>query len=348
MRPMIELRCFDPVAASAAEWACYHAFRRAQAEQDDPGEPVPADADFEQDARKYRPLYEIRRDVAWRDGAIVGNVGYWLRRPGSPDHATYAPFVYVWGGVLHRWRRLGTGARLAGSLLAFMQARDKTIATFNARLPEGHAFLAAIGAVEKHRSITNRLALADVDWARLAQWQQAADGSGLRWEVHAGRVPVDRLTALQPQLTALLADVPLGSLDRPPIRYELSSYLSWYEDIDRRGGAHLLALLLDGDRVAGMSEASWDARTPDLVHQELTAVARPWRGRGLAKALKAATLRQVRERLPRVRTMTTSNAEANAPILAINQRMGFVAHRRDSSYQIGRDGLAAWLASRST
>jgi GNAT superfamily N-acetyltransferase len=218
MRRMVDLRHFDPIAAPAGAWARYHDFRRAQAEEDDPGEPLPADADFAQDARKYRPLHEIHRDVAWRDGAIVGNVGCWLRRPGSPEHDTYAPFVYVWGGVLRRWRRRGIGTRLAGALLGFMQARGKTVATFNARLPEGHAFLTAIGAVEKHRSITNRLTLSAVDWERLARWERLAEGSALRWEVHAGRVPVDRLSELQPQLTALLADVPLGALDRPPIR----------------------------------------------------------------------------------------------------------------------------------
>jgi len=347
---MIEIRCFDPNVATTSAWAEYHAFRRIRAEEDDPGEPVSSDADFEHDARRYRPLYEIHRLVAWRDDSIVGNVGFWLRREGTPDYGSFAPFVYVWGGVTQPWRRRGIGTDLLRAMLGFMRERGKTTATFGAHLPESHAFLTAIGAVEKQRSVTNRLALADVDWEEVAGWQNAATppGSGLWWEVHAGRVPLDRLTALHAQLTALLADVPMGSLERPPIRYEITNYVAWYEDMDRRGGEHILVLLMDGAEVAGMSEASWDARTPDRVHQELTAVARHWRGKGLAKGLKAATLRLVRERHPEVRLMTTSNAEANAPILAINERLGFTEYRRDSSFQIGRDALGAWLATRST
>ncbi len=345
---MVEIRHFDPNAASAWEWKEFHAFRRARAEEDEPGEPLLKDADFEQDARKRGPLYEVHRLIARQDGRIVGNAGFWLRREGTPDYASFAPYVYAWGGVQRHWRRQGVATALLQSLLAFMRERGKTTVTFSANLPDGHAFLAEIGAAEKHRSITNRLAFAGLDWDELARWQEAATPpeTALRWEIHAGRVPMERLTALQPQLTTLLRDVPLGSLNRPPIRYEVRSYMSWYEDMDRRGGEHLLVLLMDGSDVAGMSEASWDARTPDRVHQELTAVARGWRGKGLAKGLKAATLRLVRERHPEVRLMTTSNAEVNAPILSINNRLGFVAYRRDSNYQIDREALGAWLAAR--
>jgi GNAT superfamily N-acetyltransferase len=61
-----------------------------------------------------------------------------------------------------------------------------------------------------------------------------------------------------------------------------SGYDLWYETLDRVGGAHHLVLLraLDGS-VAGLSEAGWDIRTPSIVRQQLTAVARPWRGHGV-------------------------------------------------------------------
>jgi GNAT superfamily N-acetyltransferase len=256
--------------------------------------------------------------------------------------------LYAWGGVERCWRRRGVATALLRPLHAFMLERGKATMTAGASLPDGHAFLAAIGAVEKQRSYVNRLDLARVDWEQLARWQAAAvpPGSGLRWEFHAGRVPMARLAELQPQFSALLGDVPLGALDMPPLRVELPSYVSWYAEMDRRGGEHFLVVLLDGADVAGICEAHWSARFPDRVYQELTGVARGWRGRGLAKALKAAMLRLVRERLPDVTLMSTFNAEGNAAILAINRRLGFTVHRRDSSYQLGREALGAWLARR--
>jgi GNAT superfamily N-acetyltransferase len=345
---MTDIQVFDPHAASASEWAEYNAFRRIRAEEDEPGEAVLSDAEFEQDARTLRPLHETRRMIARREGEIVGSIGLWFRREGTPEYDMFAPFVYVWGGVRVPWRRQGVGTALLRALHGFMHERGKTIATIGTHLPEGHAFLAAIGAVEKNRTFINRLALAGVDWDELARWQAAAipPGSGLRWEIHAGRVPMERLAALQPQFSRLLGDVPLGSLDLPPLRFEMQTYVSWYDEMDRRGGEHFMVLLLDGTMVAGISEAHWSPRFPDRVYQELTGVARPWRGKGLAKGLKAAMLRLVRERHPEVALMSTSNAEANAPILSINRRLGFVVYRRDGSYQIGLDALGAWLAGR--
>ena len=227
-----------------------------------------------------------------------------------------------------------------------MRERGKTIATLAAHQPEGHAFLSAIGAVQKQLEVENRLPLAGLDWAGLAGWE-AAVLPGLRWEVHAGRVPMDRLAALIPAFTILVGDAPTGELESAPNRYDLQGYVTGYQEADRNGGEHLLVMLMDGDAVAGMCEGWWDARFPDRVYQFLTAVARPWRGKGLAKALKARMLRLVREQQPGVAMMTTYNAASNAPMLSINARLGFVRHKQVGTYQIGPDALAAWLATRT-
>lgn len=111
---------------------------------------------------------------------------------------------------------------------------------------------------------------------------------------------------------------------------------------------HLLVLLIDrDDNVAAVCNAHWDPRFPDRVYQALTAVARPWRGKGLAKAVKASMLHLVRQRHPAVRMIVTFNAEVNAPMLSINQRLGFAVHRRNSSYQFDAPTLQAYLARRS-
>ena len=74
--------------------------------------------------------------------------------------------------------------------------------------------------------------------------------------------------------------------------------------------------------------------------------ARAWRGRSLAKAVKAAMLESVRALHPELRTVVTYNSEANAPILAINRRLGFEVHRRQAVYQLGVEALAECLARR--
>ncbi len=342
----MKLLPFDPGMAPPAEWAAFHAFRRARAEEDDPGEPVLSDAEFEHDTRRQWPSWENRRVVAVVAREIVGSVGLGFRRQGTEDYADFAPFLRVWGGVRRDRRRQGIGTALLRPVLAFMRERGKTVATLSVHQPEGYAFLSAIGAVQKQLEVENRLPLAGLDWIRLAGWE-AAVPPGLQWEVHAGRVPIDRLAALIPTFTTLVGDAPMGDLESAPNRYDLQGYVTGYQEADRDGGEHLLVMLIDGDVVAGMCEGWWDARMPDRVYQFLTAVARSWRGQGLAKALKVRMLRLVREQQPGVALMTTYNAQSNAPMLSINARLGFVQHKQVGTYQIGPDALARWLASRT-
>jgi RimJ/RimL family protein N-acetyltransferase len=343
---MIEIRPFDPGAARGTEWAAVHAFRRIRAEEDLPGEPVLDDAEFERELREVWPLYEFRRWYAWLGDEIVGVVGASFRRTGTADYEVHAPYVYGWCGVQAALRRRGVATKLLRPFLDFMRDRNKTIATFDTTNSDGDAFLAAIGAVLKLRQIENRAPFGAMDWAMLARWHDAAipTDAPLRWEVHAGRVPRHRMEALIPQIAPLQADVPLDELDSPPIRHDLSAWLSWYDELNRHGGDHMLVLLTEGDEIAAVCEASWDARFPDRVYQLLTAVARRWRGRGLAKGVKAAMMLLIRDLHPDIRFVTTSNASLNAPMLPINTKLGFAEHKRTALYQIGFPALADYLA----
>jgi len=341
---------FDPQRASAEEWSKFLAYWRLRNEEDFPDEPLPSDAHTEQNVRQYTPLHVVHRVLALDGrGDIAGSLNMSVRREGTPDYQAHAPFIDVWGGVRQSHRRQGVASTLMRSLLASMEARGKTTATVKASLPEGHAFLAAIGATEKHRSIENRMAFAHLDEDALARWraEALAPGHGLRLEIHAGRVPFERLATLMAPLSVLLEDAPTTGLDRPPMRFELEDFRAWYAEIDRRGGEHFLVLLLDGDEVAAVCDASWNQLYPDRMFQRLTAVARHWRGKGLAKGVKAVMLQLVRERHPEAVMAVTHNAEVNAPMLAINRRLGFAAHRHDGAYQIGTDSLRALLSTRS-
>jgi len=341
---------FDPQRASAEEWAQALAYWRQRHDEDFPGEPQPDDAHTQQDVRQHTPLHVVHRAFA-RDaqGRIVGSLNMGVRREGSPDYATFAPFIDVWGGVLRSHQRQGVASTLLHRLLALMETRAPTTATFKAHLPEGRAFLAAIGATEKHRSIENRMAFAGLDWAALARWRAdaLAPTHGLRLEIHAGRVPFDRLATLMAPLSALLEDAPTSALERAPLRFELEGFHAWYAEIDRRGGEHFLVLLRDAnDEVAAVCDASWTQLYPDRMFQRLKGVARHWRGKGLAKGVKAIMLQLVRERHPEVAIAVTQNAEVNAPMLAINRQLGFAPHRHDGAYQIGTESLRAFLSTR--
>jgi GNAT superfamily N-acetyltransferase len=81
-------------------------------------------------------------------------------------------------------------------------------------------------------------------------------------------------------------------------------------------------------RLVGFTEVVVPLGAPESSWQHDTLVMREHRGHGLGLAMKVANLWAVQERHPRVRAIFTWNAAENAPMIRVNDEMGFavVAH----------------------
>lgn len=93
-----------------------------------------------------------------------------------------------------------------------------------------------------------------------------------------------------------------------------------------------------GDRLVGFTALAVSDRGRRSLNTWMTGVERDFRGRGLSTALKSRQALAVRD--AGWREIVTQNMAGNAPILAANQRMGFVrgVGLRDLSYDFAADG----------
>ncbi|MCD0170513.1 GNAT family N-acetyltransferase, partial [Deinococcus sp. 23YEL01] len=85
-------------------------------------------------------------------------------------------------------------------------------------------------------------------------------------------------------------------------------------------GGVLLAVTESGE-VAALSELELEDGDPHRLNTGLTGTARAWRRQGLALALKLRALDLARDL--GAREVWTGNATTNAPMLALNDRLGF-------------------------
>ena len=80
-------------------------------------------------------------------------------------------------------------------------------------------------------------------------------------------------------------------------------------------------IALDGEQLVGLTEPRRVDSDPGMIAQSLTGVRRDYRARGIAMALKArAAIWAVENGYASIRT---HNSQSNAPMLAINDRLGF-------------------------
>ena len=79
----------------------------------------------------------------------------------------------------------------------------------------------------------------------------------------------------------------------------------------------------DSGRLAGFTEIAVPLGAPESVWQHDTLVMREHRGHSLGFAMKVANLAALEQRFPAARTVSTWNAAENAPMIAVNDEMGF-------------------------
>jgi GNAT superfamily N-acetyltransferase len=95
-------------------------------------------------------------------------------------------------------------------------------------------------------------------------------------------------------------------------------------DVERTGiplDAFMVAVDDASGEVAGYASLMLDAGDPLLAYHDMTAVRRAYRGRGIATALKRATIAWAVEH--GLRALETGNDERNAPMRAVNAHLGY-------------------------
>ncbi|MFD1731356.1 GNAT family N-acetyltransferase [Deinococcus malanensis] len=191
-------------------------------------------------------------------------------------------------------------------------------------------FLARRSFVGDKRYFTSALDVTTFDEApyRMLESRLAQQGVRVRSlsDLRAAGIP-DLPTRLHALMSDVRSDVPRAE-PATPLSFQVFEE-AVLGDPGLLPDAYLVAEhgeALIGQTALFRSEASTDLLTG------LTGVTRDWRGRGVATALKIAAIRAAR--IMGATLIRTDNASDNAPMLAINDRLGFVRDPASVSYML--------------
>lgn len=250
------------------------------------------------------------RLLAEVDGRAVGaaTVGRIYMYP--PEH----PGLWASIVVLPADRRVGTGGALLEALAGHARGAGKTELQLRASeaRPEGIEFLTNRGFTELERARMVRLELAglghpDVRMPTGIALTTLAERADLIGGVHAVAVEA-------------FADIPGG--DDPIAAGDLAEFRA--RDVDRPGispESFMIAIDAATDDVVGYASLIMIPGSTTVAWHDMTAVLRAWRGRGIAVALKRATIGwAIRNDLT---ALDTGNDEDNGPMRAVNARLGY-------------------------
>jgi GNAT superfamily N-acetyltransferase len=99
-------------------------------------------------------------------------------------------------------------------------------------------------------------------------------------------------------------------------------------------------------KLVGWTEVAWNPNRPMLLNQGFTAVDAAYRNKGLGRWLKAAMMQKILEERQEVEFIRTRNANSNAPMLKINNEMGFKPYNALTAWQVNIDQVEEYLNSK--
>jgi GNAT superfamily N-acetyltransferase len=218
-------------------------------------------------------------------------------------------------------RRRGIGTALLDDAVAALRPRKARWIRTGVKESDAHsiAFARHVGAAELKRDWESRLELAAFDPAPFAAAPKRAEDGGVGITTLADELRTDPDAVRKAY--ALHAEVRLDVPNLDPSTP--SPYERFEEEVLRSPWALPEAYFIairDG-RYVGECALATEGADPGVIHQQLTAVLRDERGKGIAMALKLRAVAYARER--GFREIRTWNASINRPMLAINEALGF-------------------------
>ena len=159
---------------------------------------------------------------------------------------------------------------------------------------------------------------------RLVQWRE--------------RLPDEHLEDMAHLMHRMSTDAPLGELDWEPEVWDGARFRAKEDAAALRGrvGFGTLAVHEQSGRVAGFTDLGINLNEPITGFQWETIVEPGHRGHGLGFVLKAHNHQQLREQSPVTAWLNTWNAESNAHMVGINERLGFRPVEYWTEWQLDR------------
>ena len=344
-----ELKPFNPTKATQKEWRGYHDYRYKRYPEALPGDPILADNVVEENIRYMLEELDMETQFVYLKDQMNEPVGMVRAAILKESSAAYEENKHLCQVVnlelLTPYRGKGIGRRLLEVVLNFAKEHEKSIIVGQVTEDDGKRFIRKLKAKEALSAVENRLDLTKLDWNMVNEWAEEgpvrSPASKIEFFQDVPEEVIEEYCRVYSEVgnQAPREDLEVGDFIVTPERRRQQE-----QSRKAGGGVWITAITREpnGD-ISGLTEVIYMPSKDPLISQDLTGVPEKYRGSGKGKWLKAIMLQEIRSRFPTVTSVVTGNATSNAPMLSINNRLGFKPHKEVILAQMRTEDLESYL-----
>jgi GNAT superfamily N-acetyltransferase len=226
---------------------------------------------------------------------------------------------FIAANVDQATRGRGIGSALLSQAEAFARSQGATVLEAECRDddPALLAWAERLGYRSFSHLFESTLDLAAFDASRFAGAVAKVEGQGIRFRTLADGEKETYARKVHDLIARTYWDIPFIT------QAEFPSFEEWAKwELDAEiVPADCVIFAMDGEAVVGITLMKVN-KTTGALYTDITAVAREYRGRGIALGLKLLSIEAARRH--GAPYMRTNNDSVNAPMLAVNRKLGYV------------------------
>jgi GNAT superfamily N-acetyltransferase len=348
---MIAFKQFDIATATNDEWNSLHEYRRKYHFEDSPKDPMVTDQAFEESIKGQMLYMGIQPFVygVFDNDQMIGMFFFGFFKEESPSYVGNEKMSMFTIELLKKYRQQGIGSFALKILAETCEKYNKSIFSCNSNLPEVKKFYDAIGAKIVQSQVENRLSFSDIDWSMINDWIQEGEQTNRdsKIQIINGKIPDDIVLEFIKSFNESAKDQPRDDSSMGDMILTIDELRKMEETEKSAGIKSLFALTIEKNgEISGFSNLKILPGREKLLSQGLTGVPKRFRGRKLGKWVKANLLLFVKENFPESESIVTGNAESNAPMLYINNKLGFKKYKEQVMAQVYLENIKQYLHSK--
>ena len=273
--------------------------------------------------------------VGVEDGRIVGQTWVMGSRIDNLDLA------HLWAWVPPRFARRGHGSALATYAEQHLLDLGRHTAVSQTWIGDGQggyrSFAERLGYALANTQVERRQRL-PMDEATLTRLEAEAAGHAAAYTLRTvlGPIPDDLVQGFCDLYNLMNVEAPTGDIVLEAGRRTPEVQAQQEDELREQGRTRLTVLAYSpgGEPVAYSNIVTAAADSDDPGVDQWATIVRPdHRGHRLGLAVKCALTRAIQEHFPEAEYVRTQNAETNAPMVAINELLGFEVHSIEGEFQ---------------
>lgn len=258
--------------------------------------------------------------------------------------------MYFDVAVLPELRRQGFAKRLLKPIADIAQSENRRIfeADTDSKIPSGEAFMKRLGARMGLASRTNQLNIAELGQSLIRRWIENAPTDEFELGLWNSAYPEAEIEAIAKMIDVMNAQ-PKDDLERDDWHWTPEDLRQYQRSLASRKVEQWTLYARDcrTRELAGYTEVLWNPYQSENLIQGDTGVLPKFRNKGLGRWLKAMMLEKVLRERPYVKRIRTGNANSNAPMLKINDELGFKPYKDWSTWQVELNQVLEYLEEKT-